>query len=101
MSDWTFITNHGVVFAIIAKYRQVKAADIAAEVGVNERSVRRIISDLEAEGYISKKRKGWYNRYYINPRLRLRRNEMRDIRIRDLIDIFLKVKTNNIDKLDK
>lgn len=101
MNEWTFITNHGAVFAMIAKHRQMTAADIAAEVGVNERSVRRIIADLEEAGYITKKRKGWYNRYNINSNLRLRRDELRDIRVRDLMETFSKIKPKIVNRPEK
>jgi len=96
MSEWTFITNHGAVFAVIAKHPEAKALDIALEVGVNERSVRRIIADLLAAGYISVKRKGWYNQYSVNPHLRLRRDELRDIRVKEMLSVFSKIRTTYI-----
>jgi DeoR/GlpR family transcriptional regulator of sugar metabolism len=85
MPDWTFITNHGAVLANIARHGKVKAVDISSELGITERSVRRIIADLVADGYIYKKREGGVNRYQVNPDMPLRRREMQHIRIKDLI----------------
>lgn len=89
MGYWTFITDHGAVLACIAKHRKVRALDIALELGMSERSVRRIIADLAAEGYISKKKEGKVNRYRITPNLPLRRSENREIKVRELLSIFL------------
>jgi hypothetical protein len=86
---WTFITSHGAVLAFIAKHKRVRALDIAIAIGLTERSVRRIISDLEVEGYICKKRVGWFNQYQINSNLTLRRQVSRDIMIGDLLKVLL------------
>jgi DNA-binding IclR family transcriptional regulator len=88
MKSWTFITNHGAVLAAIARRNRIKAIDIALELGITERSVRRIIADLESEGYIEKSREGGINRYSINPKLPLRRQDMRETKIQDLVKAF-------------
>ena len=89
MGHWTFVTDHGAVFAYIAKHRKVRALDIALELGMSERSVRRIIADLAAEGYLNKKKEGKVNRYEINPNLPLRRPNSRHIKVLELLSIFL------------
>ncbi|MBI4337703.1 MAG: MarR family transcriptional regulator [Chloroflexi bacterium] len=65
MANWAFVTNHGAVLALIAQHGQITARDIAAELGITERSVHRIISDLEAEGYLRRRRDGRLNRYQV------------------------------------
>jgi predicted ArsR family transcriptional regulator len=90
VKEWTFITSHGAVLSVIAKHGKIKALDIALEIGITERSVRRIIADLLTEGYINKKTEGGINRYYIRPQLSLRRPEMRDIKVNDFIQVFAK-----------
>jgi len=85
---WTFITSHGIVLAFIARHKQVSAADIADAVSLTERSVRRVIADLEEEGYIQKEKAGWYNRYNINTGLPLRRRVSRYITIGELLRVF-------------
>lgn len=88
MSSWTFITNHGAVLALIGKYGQITAREIAADLGITERSVMRIIKDLETEGYIQKERKGRANRYQVNSQATLRRHETRDIVVSELLQIL-------------
>lgn len=85
VKKWTFITNHGAVITAIAKNRKVKAVDIALELGITERSVRRIIADLVAGNYITKKREGGINLYEVNHDLPLRRKSMQYIKLRDLM----------------
>jgi Mn-dependent DtxR family transcriptional regulator len=94
MSNWTFITNHGAVLSVIANQGKVKASDIASELNITERTVRRIIADLASDGYITKKREDKINRYQINTKLTLRRQEMKFIKLRDLIRVFCQDKEN-------
>lgn len=89
MKKWTFITSHGAVLALIAEHRKIKAIEIALELGLTERSVRRIIADLEAEGYIKTNKEARVNRYTVNPDLPLRRPERYDIKVRALLNVFL------------
>jgi predicted ArsR family transcriptional regulator len=57
-SRWGFITNHGAVLALVAHEGQITAKDIADTLGLTERPVRRIIAELDAAGYLQKKREG-------------------------------------------
>ncbi len=88
MNSWTFITNHGAVLALIGMRGQITAREIAADLGITERSVMRIIKDLETEGYIQKVRKGRANHYNINSQATLRRLETREIGITELLKIL-------------
>ena len=92
MSSWTFITNHGAVLALIGQFGQITAREIAAELGITERSVMRIIKDLEIEGYIFKERAGRANRYQINSQATLRRQETRDIVVSELLQVLTREK---------
>jgi len=67
MSEWKFITNHGLVLASIAKKRDKIAREIGDEVGVTERTAHKIIIDLEKDGYITKTKVGNKNTYRIRP----------------------------------
>lgn len=88
MSRWTFVTSHGVVLALIARYRQITTRGIASELDLTKRSVHRIFSEMEAEGYIKRKRTGRPNWYEVNPDLPLRRPEARDIAVGELIRVL-------------
>lgn len=88
MSSWTFITNHGAVLALIGQHGQITTREIAAELDITERSVLRIIKDLEKDGYIHKAREGRVNRYLINTEVPLRRREKRDVMIGELLKVL-------------
>jgi predicted transcriptional regulator len=89
MSSWTFITNHGAVLALVGKHRQITTRAIANEIGITERSVQRIIRDLENEGFIQKTRQGRENVYEINENLPLRHITQRDLIIKDLLQALI------------
>lgn len=86
---WTFISNHGAVLAAICQHGQITAREIAEQVGITERAVRRIIRDLETEGYVTKQRVGRTNRYEINGDKPLRRHGGSKIVIGDLLHLLL------------
>jgi predicted ArsR family transcriptional regulator len=91
MKTWTFITNHGAVLACIGQRSRITAREIAAYLGITERSVLRIINDLVQTGYVSKERVGRANNYKINPRRPLRRSDQRDVMIGDLLSVLSKM----------
>lgn len=74
MAQWTFITNHGAVLALVAKHSNMTIREIAVKLMLTERPIRRILADLEASGYLYKQRIGRNNRYKVNLSLDLRRN---------------------------
>jgi DNA-binding Lrp family transcriptional regulator len=67
MAEWSFITNHGLVLAAIARHPQSTAREIGDSVGITERSAHKIINDLEEAGYITKMKVGRNNKYRIHP----------------------------------
>ncbi len=71
-SDWTFLTNHSHVLLCLVENSTMRIRDIAAAVGITQRAVQKIISDLEIAGYIKRRREGRRNCYEINTELRLR-----------------------------
>lgn len=85
MPGWTFITRHAVALSLIAKHPKITAIELANQMGITERAVRKIIADLSAAGYIGKKREGRGLRYTINPALSLRQVVYRDVAIGDLL----------------
>jgi len=67
MPEWTFVTNHGLVLASIAKHPEKTAREIGDDAGITERTAHKIIMDLEKEGYITKTKVGRHNMYGIHP----------------------------------
>jgi predicted DNA-binding transcriptional regulator len=62
-SPWTFLTNHAHVLVCLVRDPDATVEAVAREVGITERSARRIVLDLEASGYLSRERVGRRNRY--------------------------------------
>ncbi len=85
MSQWSVLSNHGSVLAVIAQNRAIKATDIAAQLELTERSVRRIIADLYKDGYITKKYEGGVNHYKIQTQKTLRWKAQQNVTIRELL----------------
>lgn len=71
-STWTFLSNHGHVLVCIARDPNVRVREIAQAVGVTERAVQRILSELEEAGVIDRARQGRRTRYRVNESLPLR-----------------------------
>jgi predicted transcriptional regulator len=86
MSEWAFITNHALVLSFIAKQPRITARELSTTIGITERAVRKIIADLDAAGYISKKREGRRTRYRIDPELSLRHDAHQEIAIGDFLE---------------
>ena len=72
MTEWSFITNHGLVLATIARHPQSTAREIGDSVGITERSAHKNINDLEEAGYITKLKVGRNNKYRIHPNVPLK-----------------------------
>jgi len=85
---WTFITNHGLVLAYIFHNPSHTAREIAAHVGVTERTTHKIISELELEGYITRRKSGRRNLYELDPALPLRHHTKQDVMVEDLLHVL-------------
>ena len=73
MAEWSLLTNHAQVLLCIAHDPGVRLRDIAARVGVTERTAYGIVTDLTEAGYVIKHKDGRRNRYQIQAHLPLRR----------------------------
>jgi predicted transcriptional regulator len=72
----------------IAHDPEIKATDIAQEVGITERTVRAIIADLEKEHYLTKIKIGRGVKYSIKKSMPLRHKTMHYIRLSKLIALL-------------
>ncbi len=88
MAKWTFLTKHGAVLVIIARNKTTRVKDIAGELGIGQRSVWRILHDLEDGGYIYRMKKGRLNHFSINQDLPLRRPQLGYVKLENLIKMF-------------
>jgi MarR family protein len=71
VTSWSFLTNHAQVLMCIARDPGVRLRDIAASLGITERSAYGIVTDLAAAGYVVKQKDGRRNRYQIQAQLPL------------------------------
>jgi hypothetical protein len=71
VADWSFLTNHARVLLCIAHDPGVRLRDIAARVGITERTAYGIVTDLAEAGYVVKHKDGRRNRYQIQAHLPL------------------------------
>lgn len=71
MGEWSFLTNHARALLCIAHDPGVRLRDIAAMLGITERSVYGIVTDLAAAGYVVKEKDGRRNRYQVQSHLPL------------------------------
>jgi predicted transcriptional regulator len=69
MTGWSFLSKHGRVLLCIAHDPGVRLRDIAATLGITERSAFGIVTDLTAAGYAVKRKDGRRNRYQIQAHL--------------------------------
>ena len=71
MESWSFLTNHARVLLRIAQDPGARLRDIAAALGITERSAYGIVTDLTRAGYVVKEKDGRRNRYQIQAHLPL------------------------------
>jgi DNA-binding MarR family transcriptional regulator len=86
--SWTFLTNHAHVLLAIARNPDSTTREVAELVGITERAVQRIVTELEADGFCSHERRGRRNHYRVHPTRRLRHPMDRDHRVGELLDLL-------------
>ena len=86
MARWAFLTNHAIVLFFLAKHPLITGRKLSELIGITERSVRNIISDLELEGYVKRSKEGRQVRYKTNPDLPFRHHSQKDKAIRVLLE---------------
>jgi DNA-binding transcriptional ArsR family regulator len=69
---WTFLTNHAHVLILLSRESPMVLREVAMRIGITERAVQRIISDLEEGGFIEREKIGRSNHYRIRADLPLR-----------------------------
>ncbi len=72
MSNWTIFSNHGHVLVCLTRDPEARLRDVAADVGLTERAVQKIVHDLHASGMVSIRKYGRRNHYRIDTKKTLR-----------------------------
>lgn len=92
---WTFLTNHSHVLICLARDPDLRLRELAEFVGITERAVQTILRDLEAEGYVSRRRVGRRNRYDVHPEHPMRHPVESGHRIEELLEVLVPVPTDD------
>ena len=87
MSNWTVFSNHGHVLVCLARNSDARLRDVAADVGITERAVQKIVRDLQDGGMISITKNGRRNAYRIHKKQNLRHRLEANCKLRDLIKL--------------
>ncbi|MFJ6838481.1 helix-turn-helix transcriptional regulator [Streptomyces sp. NPDC091209] len=87
-TGWTFLTSHARVLAVIAQDPTARIRDIAARCRLTERAVQKIISDLEADGYLTRTREGRSNTYRIPQGTLLRHPSEQGLSVAELLKML-------------
>ena len=85
--SWTFLTNHAHVLICIAQDPNTRIRDLAERVGITERGVQRIITELEESGYLTHAREGRRNVYRVRRNLPMRHPVERHRSVALLLDL--------------
>jgi len=83
---WTFLTGHASVLLHIAGRADDTLREIAARIGLTERTTASIVADLRQAGYIKVTRRGRQSHYRVNTNKHLRRPAHSKAKVGDLID---------------
>jgi DNA-binding MarR family transcriptional regulator len=86
---WTFVTNHALVLAYIAKDPHARLRDVAHGVGITERTAAQIVNDLERAGYLTKTRNGRRNQYTVEGHKQLRHPRLKGLTASQVIALVL------------
>ncbi|SDL54002.1 MarR family transcriptional regulator [Nonomuraea jiangxiensis] len=72
----------------ISRDRDAVMGQVAASIGITERSVQNIVADLCRAGYLTRHRVGGHNRYTLNLDRQFRHPAEAGLPVRVLIDVF-------------
>ncbi len=89
MSEWSFLTNHAQALLCIAHDPGARLIDIAASLGITERSAYAIVNDLTNAGYVVKEKDGRRNRYDVQGHLPLPGPVVRSATVGEVIAVLI------------
>jgi hypothetical protein len=94
---WSFLTNHARVLICIAQDPGIRLREIGEAVGITERAAHRIVGELAAAGYVSRRRVGRRNQYTVRTELPVPDSIARDKRVGDLLAVLTGREASGID----
>jgi hypothetical protein len=88
LPDWTFLTNHAHVLLCLAEDSQIRLRSVADRVGITERAVQRIVTELVDSSYITRQRNGRRNSYIVHRSVCLRHPLLKHCSISHLLGLI-------------
>lgn len=88
MTDWTFFSNHAHVLFCLYQGPTRTMRQVADIVGITERAVQRIITDLETAGIVEREKNGRRNSYHFHLSRPLRHDIEAHKTVKDIISLI-------------
>jgi hypothetical protein len=88
MASWGFLTNHARVLLYVAHDPGARLRDIAASLGITERTAHGIVTDLAEAGYVIREKDGRRNRYQVQAHLPVPEPGTREPAVGELVTLF-------------
>lgn len=88
VAGWSFLTTHARAMLFLADQPDARLRDLAAGLGVTERTAYGVVADLSDAGYVVKERDGRRNRYHVQRDLPLRDEIGRERSVGELLDLL-------------
>ncbi|MFF8601413.1 helix-turn-helix transcriptional regulator [Streptomyces sp. NPDC015232] len=88
-SNWTFVTNHARILAMILRDPEIRLRDLASACRLTERAAQAIVADLENAGYLTRARHGRRNHYDVTPGTLFRHPAEGNHEIADLLHLLV------------
>ena len=96
--SWTLFSKHGHVLVCLARDPQARLRDVAAEVGITERAVQKIVRDLQDGQMLSVTKSGRRNSYRINDKQTLRHALEDKCTVKELLKVINKAHKRGLKK---
>ena len=88
MANWSLLTNHARVLLCIAHDPAARLRDLAASLGITERTAHGILTDLVEAGYVIKRKDGRRNRYQVQAHVPMPGPGTREPAIGEVLALF-------------
>jgi hypothetical protein len=82
---WSFLTNHSHLLVCLSRDPTTTVRNLSLHVGITERSVQRILAELEEAGVVQRPKEGRCNRYDVDLKFRFRHPLEADKTVGDLL----------------
>lgn len=86
--SWTFLTNHAHVLLCVYLEPESRLREVAQRVGITERMVQKIVTELAEAGYLVVQKYGRCNHYQVQRERRLRHPLESQLAVGQLLELL-------------